>query len=63
MLTFIADSLDHSIPWNVIGDFAIEMFDWTNRGFVATYEQGYWNPEGTFGVYAELRFAKGIPFT
>lgn len=63
VLSFVADTLDHAIPWNVIGQFCSEMIDWTNRGLLATYDRGYWNLEGTFGVYVGLRFTKGIPFT
>ena len=61
-LTFVADALDHSIPWNVIGQFCSDMVDWTNRGFLATYERGYWDLEGTFGVFVSLRFSKEVPF-
>ena len=62
VLTFIADTLEHTVPWYVIGQFCSHMIDWTTRGYLATFDRGYWNLEGSFGVYVGLRFAPGRPF-
>ena len=61
-LTFVADTWGKTIPWDFVAKFTLNMVDWTNRGFLATYDQGYWNVEGTLGVYAGLRTeGMGLP--
>ena len=61
-LIFVADSWGKTIPWDFVANFAITMVDWTNRGFLATYDRGYWDVEGTLGVYAGLRVeGLGLP--
>ena len=61
-LIFVADSWGKTIPWDFIARFALGMVGWTNRGFLATYDRGYWNVEGTLGVYAGLRVeGLGLP--
>ncbi|KAL8785856.1 MAG: hypothetical protein Q9195_008480 [Heterodermia aff. obscurata] len=54
-LIFVADSWGKTIPWDFIIKFTIGMVNWTERGFLATYDQGYWTVGGTLGVYAGLR--------
>ena len=54
-LIFVAHDWGKTIPWDFVASFALSMMDWTDRGFLATYDQGYWNVEGTLGVYAGLR--------
>ena len=54
-LLFVADTLGKSIPWNVVRQFCQRMIYLTNQGYLGTYNQGYWNLAGTFGVYAGLR--------
>ena len=61
-LIFVADSWGKTIPWDFVANFAITMVNWTNRGFLATYDRGFWNVEGTLGVYAGLRVeGLGLP--
>ncbi len=54
-LSFVADTLGKEIPWNVIGELAYEMMRWSERGFAATWDRGYWNAAGTLGVFVMLR--------
>lgn len=54
-LIFAADSWGKTIPWDFVASFAMSMVQLTNRGFLATFDRGYWNADGTLGVYAGLR--------
>ena len=54
-LIFVADSWGKTIPWGFVADFANSMADLAHRGFLATYDRGYWNVQETLGVYAGLR--------
>lgn len=54
-LIFVADSWGKTIPWDFVIRFATSMVGWTNRGFLATYDRGYWSVDGALGVYAGLR--------
>ena len=54
-LAFVADTMEKSIPWNFVAAFAHEMVSWTNRGYLGTYDNGYWNEEGTLRIFAGLR--------
>lgn len=58
--SFVADSLGKEIPWNVIGELAYEMMTWSERGFAATWDRGYWNAAGTFGVFVMMRVAPDV---
>lgn len=53
--SFVADTLGKPIPWNVIGELAYEMLRWSERGFAATWDRGYWNSAGTLGVFVMFR--------
>jgi len=57
--SFVADTLGKEIPWNVIGELAYEMMRWSERGFAATWDRGYWNAAGTLGVFVMLRVKPG----
>lgn len=59
-LLIVADTLGKTTPWNVVREFCQRMIFLTNQGYLGTYDQGYWNVAGTFGVYAGLRI-KGKP--
>ena len=54
-LAFVADKLDKEIPWDVIAEVAWHMIGWSERGYAATFDRGYWNVAGTLGVYVGLR--------
>ena len=54
-LIFVADRRGKPIPWDVVGDFVIQMVGWSQRGYAATYDRGYWNAARSFGVYVGLR--------
>ena len=59
-LIFVADSWLHTVPWNVVVDFCLQMVQWTSRGYTGTYDRGYWNMEGTLGVFVTMRYGEGI---
>ena len=61
-LIFVADRLGKAIPWGFVANFALSMVNWTNRGFLGTYDRGYWNIERTLGVYAGLRIEGMGPY-
>lgn len=62
-LALVADTLEKSIPWDFVVNFAHEMVGWTNRGYLGTFDSGYWNDEGTLGVFAGFRVNEVIlPF-
>ena len=54
-LAFVADKLDKEIPWDVVAEVAWHMIYWSERGYAATFDRGYWNAAGTLGVYVGLR--------
>ena len=54
-LAFVADRLDKAIPWEVVAEVASHMIRWSERGYAATFDRGYWNAAGTLGVYVGLR--------
>ena len=56
-LSFVSNATGLAIPWLVIGQFASEMIDWSRRGYTGTYNRGYWDGTGTFGVFVCLRMA------
>lgn len=56
VLIFVADSSEKTIPWDVVGEFCGQMIEWTQMGYLGTYERGYWNLANTLGVYVSLRF-------
>ena len=60
-LNFVAHEWGKTIPWDFVASFALSMVDWTDRGFLATYDRGYWNLERTLGVYAGLRVEGIVP--
>ena len=44
----------HTIPWSFVSWFAVQMLEFTERGYVGTYDAFYVTPNGNGGIWVSL---------